>query len=143
MRDGAVAAAIRRHRLIVVLRRVEPQDSLLALADELAEAGARAFEVTLDAPSGAASLAALRAHLDRRTDGPFVVGAGTVLGKGQLDAAARVGADFAVAPLLDAELVRAAVRQGIPVIPGAMTPTEIAAAWDAGATFVKLFPASA
>ena len=143
LRDGAVAAAIRRHRLIVVLRRVEPQDHLLALADELADAGVRAFEVTLDSAAGAASLAGLREHLGRRTDGPFVVGAGTVLGPEQLDAAARAGADFAVAPTLDAELVLSAVVQGIPFIPGALTPTEIAAAWGAGATFVKLFPASA
>lgn len=143
LRDGEVARAIRRHRLIVVLRRVEPQSHLLALADELAEAGARAFEVTMDAASGSDDLAALRSHLAQRADGPFLVGAGTVLGRKQLDATRRAGADFAVAPILDVDLVRKAVADGIPFIPGALTPTEIAAGWAAGATFVKLFPASA
>lgn len=143
LRDGEVARAIRRHRLIVVLRRVEPQSHLLALADELAEAGARAFEVTMDAASGSDDLAALRSHLAQRADGPFLVGAGTVLGRKQLDATRRAGADFAVAPILDVDLVRKAVADKIPFIPGALTPTEIAAGWAAGATFVKLFPASA
>jgi 2-dehydro-3-deoxyphosphogluconate aldolase/(4S)-4-hydroxy-2-oxoglutarate aldolase len=143
LRDGEVARAIRRHRLIVVLRRVEPQTRLLALADELVEAGARAFEVTMDSASGADDLAALRSHLRRRAGGPFLIGAGTVLGSERLEVARRAGADFAVAPILDVDLVRAAAEQGIPFIPGALTPTEISTAWAAGATFVKLFPASA
>lgn len=143
LRDGDVAGAIRRHRLIVVLRRVEPQTRLLALADELIDAGARTFEVTLDSASGADDLAALRSHLARRADGPFLVGAGTVLDSKHLDAARRAGADFAVAPILDVDLVRAAAEHGLPFIPGALTPTEISVAWAAGATFVKLFPASA
>ena len=48
-----------------------------------------------------------------------------------------------MSPLLDVDLVRHAVKTGLPFVPGALTPTEIAAAWSAGATFVKLFPASA
>lgn len=143
LRDGDVARIIRRHRLIVVLRRVEPRARLLALADELAEAGVCAFEVTLDAASGADDLAALRTQLARRADGPFLVGAGTVLEPGQLAEAVRAGADFVVAPILDLDLVRAALARGLPFIPGALTPTEIATAWSTGATFVKLFPASA
>lgn len=143
LRRSAVADAIRRHRLIVVLRRIEPRADLLALAADLADAGARIFEVTLDAPAGADDLAALREALAGRHDGPFHVGAGTVRTTEQLDAARRVGADFAVAPLLDPALVEASVASGLPFIPGALTPTEIAAGWAAGATFVKLFPASA
>jgi 2-dehydro-3-deoxyphosphogluconate aldolase/(4S)-4-hydroxy-2-oxoglutarate aldolase len=143
LRESDVARAIRHDRLIVVLRRVEPQGRLLALAMELADAGARAFEITMDAASGEADVAALRGHLGARTDGPFLVGAGTVVTTEQLQAAERAGADFAVAPILDAELVRCAIQAGLPFIPGALTPTEIAAAWAAGGTFVKLFPASA
>jgi 2-dehydro-3-deoxyphosphogluconate aldolase/(4S)-4-hydroxy-2-oxoglutarate aldolase len=142
LRDGSVATAIRAHRLIAVLRRIEPRARLLALVDELAEAGVRAFEITLDTASGADDLAAVRGHLSAR-DGEYVVGAGTILRGQQLDAARRSGADFCVSPILDVELLRAAVNGGLPFVPGAMTPTEIAAAWDAGATFVKLFPASA
>ena len=143
LRLGPVAAAIRRHRLIVVLRRVEPQAALLDLVGELADAGARAFEITFDAPSAEADLAAVRGSLAGRSDGPCLVGAGTILRRGQLEAARRAGADFAVAPLLDVSLIDTAVSEGLPFIPGAFTPTEIRTAWAAGATFVKLFPASA
>ncbi len=143
LRGGPVAAAIRRHRLIVVLRRVAPQPALLELVGELADAGARAFEVTFDAPTAEADLAALRACLAGRPDGPFLVGAGTIMRRNQLEAARRAGADFAVAPLLDVSLVDTAVSWGLPFIPGAFSPSEVRAAWSAGATFVKLFPASA
>jgi 2-dehydro-3-deoxyphosphogluconate aldolase/(4S)-4-hydroxy-2-oxoglutarate aldolase len=143
LRGGPVAAAIREHRLVVVLRRIAPQAALLELAGELADAGARVFEVTFDAPSAEADLTAVRAHLGARADGPFVVGGGTDLDRAHLEAARRAGADFAVAPVLDVDLVSTATALGLPFIPGALTPTEIRAAWTAGATFVKLFPASA
>lgn len=143
LRLGPVADAIRRERLVAVLRRVEPRSALLSLVGELADAGARIFEITFDGPAADADLVAARALLASRADGPFLLGAGTILRRGQLEAARRAGADFAVAPLLDPDLVSTAVEEGLPFIPGAFTPTEIARAWAAGATFVKLFPASA
>lgn len=153
LRRGQVADAIRRYRLIVILRRVEPRERLVGLVEELAGAGARVFEVTFDAPSAADDLAALRERLavlpgrpDEPSSGPaaapFLLGAGTLLTLEQLSAARAAGADFGVAPILDPDVVRAAVEAGFPFLPGAFTPTEIAAAWRAGATFVKLFPAS-
>lgn len=143
LRAGPAAVAIRRHRLVAVLRRVTPQASLLALVDDLAEAGVRLFEITLDAPSGADDLAAVRRHLLEAGFADAVVGAGTVLTAETLTAAREAGADFAVSPVLDVALVREAVAAGLPFIPGALTPSEIVAAWTAGATLVKLFPASA
>jgi 2-dehydro-3-deoxyphosphogluconate aldolase/(4S)-4-hydroxy-2-oxoglutarate aldolase len=143
LRHGPVAAAIRRHRLIAVLRRVTPQAALIDLVSELADAGVRAFEVTFDAPSAEADLAAVRERLSIRTDGPFLAGAGTILTRHELEAARRAHADFAVSPLIDLSLIDTAVSEGLPYIPGALTPSEIHAAWSAGATFVKLFPASA
>lgn len=143
LRSDVVAEAVRAHRLIVVLRRVEPRERLLSLVAELADAGVRAFEITMDGRLAADDLAAVRSHLGTREDGPFLVGAGTILRRAQLDAARGAGADFGVSPLLDRDLLAAAIAEGLPFIPGAMTPTEIAAAWDAGATFVKLFPAAA
>lgn len=138
LRAGPVAEAIRSHRLVVVLRRLE-RDRLLALVDELVDAGAHIFEVTMDAPTAADDLRAVR---ERAADG-VLVGAGTVLSARDLDAARDAGAAFAVAPVLDLELVGDAVASGMPFIPGGMTPTEVSRAWAAGATFVKLFPASA
>jgi 2-dehydro-3-deoxyphosphogluconate aldolase / (4S)-4-hydroxy-2-oxoglutarate aldolase len=143
LRHGPVADAIRAHRLLAVLRRVEPRAALLELVDELAGAGVRVVEITQDGPSGPDDLAAVRAHLAARGDATYVVGAGTVLQPAQLDAARKAGADFVVAPTLDLALVRAALESEMPVIPGAFSPTEIVAAWAAGATFVKVFPASA
>jgi 2-dehydro-3-deoxyphosphogluconate aldolase / (4S)-4-hydroxy-2-oxoglutarate aldolase len=139
LRRGAVAGAIRRHRLVVVLRRIEPYDALRRLVEELADAGARVFEITFDAPSAADDLRRLREQLGADA----LVGAGTIRSGLQLAAARDAGADFAVAPLLDLDLVGRSVDEGMPFVPGAMTPTEIASAWAAGATFVKLFPASA
>lgn len=143
LRSRVVATSIRIHRLIVVLRRVEPRERLLSLVTELADDGVRAFEITMDAPAAADDLSAARRLLHERTDGPFLVGAGTILDQDQLDGARRAEADFGVAPLLDVGLLRSAVEAGLPFIPGAMTPSEVATAWSAGATFVKLFPASA
>jgi 2-dehydro-3-deoxyphosphogluconate aldolase / (4S)-4-hydroxy-2-oxoglutarate aldolase len=140
LRSGAVADQIRRRRLIVILRRVEPQSRLLELVDELAEAGAGIFEITFDAPSAADDVAALKERLSGRD---VLVGAGTLLTIDQLVAAMEAGADFGVAPVHNSALVRGAVDAGMPFIPGAFTPTEMLAAWSAGATFVKLFPASA
>jgi len=142
-RSGPIAAAIRRHRLIAVLRRIEPREKLLALVDELADAGLRAVEITFDSPSAADDISALRQRLDARPDGPFVIGAGTVLTLEQLRAAQAAGADFGVAPVLDLELLRVALANAFPFVPAGMTPSELRAGWLAGATFVKLFPASA
>jgi 2-dehydro-3-deoxyphosphogluconate aldolase / (4S)-4-hydroxy-2-oxoglutarate aldolase len=138
IRQGRVAEEIRRRRLIVVLRRVEPQERLLELVEELADAGAGIFEITFDAPSAADDVAAVRERLAERN---LLVGAGTVLSAETARLAA--AADFIVSPVFDAALVSHVVDQGTPFIPGAFTPTEILAAWEAGATFVKLFPASA
>ena len=141
LRRGRVADAIRRHRLIAILRRIEPRDRLLTLVGELADAGVRVFEVTLDAAAGAEDLAAVRERLGGLEGA--MVGAGTILDRRQLDAALGVRADFGVAPVFDPALMAAALEAGLPFVPGGMTPTEIARAWEAGAAFVKLFPASA
>ena len=138
LRRGPVADAIRQHRLIAVLRRVEPRDRLLGMVDELADAGVHLFEITFDSSSAAADLSAVRDRLG----GKALVGAGTILTTGQLFSSHNAGAEFAVAPVLDPDLVRIAVDHGLPFIPGGFTPSELRTAWLAGATFVKLFPAS-
>ena len=146
LRAGPVADAIRSSRLVVVLRRIEPRDRLLALVDELADAGARIFEITFDGPTAAADVVAVRERLARRGRGRghygFLVGAGTLVDESHLRAAMAAGAAFGVAPILQLAHVASAIAAGLPFISGALTPTEIAAAWDAGATFVKLFPSS-
>lgn len=138
LRASPVAVAIRSHRLVAVLRRIEPRDRLLALVDDLLQSGVCVFEITFDSADAAADLVAVRA----RVGDAGWVGAGTVRTTDQLRAAIDAGASFGVSPLLDGAILGAALDAGLPFLPGAYTPTEVAAAWRAGATFVKLFPAS-
>ncbi len=141
LRHSPVAELIRSTRLIAILRRVEPQARLLELVASLADDGVRVFEVTFDAPSAAGDLEAVRVRLGS-VAGDGVVGAGTVRTLEALDRATEAGAAFLVAPDLDPAIVDGGLARGVPVIPGAYSPTEIAQAWECGATFVKLFPAS-
>jgi 2-dehydro-3-deoxyphosphogluconate aldolase/(4S)-4-hydroxy-2-oxoglutarate aldolase len=124
--------------LIVVLRRINPLERLLGLVSELADEGARMFEITMDSDQAAVAILRVRTALAGRA----VVGAGTIRTPAQLGAAIKAEAAFGVAPALNVELVAAAVDAGLPFIPGVATPTEAELAWAAGATFVKLFPAS-
>ena len=139
LRRSAVAERIRRHRLIAILRRVEPQGLLLDLVAELAADGVRVLEVTFDGASAAEDLVAVKQRLH---GSDVLVGAGTIVSGERMDAALAAGAQFLVAPTLDLAIVAEAVDRGVPVIPGAYSPTEIALAWDSGATFVKVFPVS-
>ena len=140
-RGSPVAAAIRSARLVVVLRGVAPRARLLDLVDELVDAGARVFEVTLDGDGAIEDLAAVREHL-AGCDSACLVGAGTVRSSDQVRAAVDSGAAFGVSPVLDPAVLAAALDAGLPFVPGAYTPTEADAAWRGGATFVKLFPGS-
>ena len=139
LRRSAVAERIRRHRLIAILRRVEPQGLLLDLVAELAADGVRVLEVTFDGASAAEDLVAVKQRLH---GSDVIVGAGTIVSGERMDAALAAGAQFLVAPTLDLAIVAEAVDRGVPVIPGAYSPTEVALAWDSGATFVKVFPVS-
>ncbi len=139
LRRSAAAERIRRHRLIAILRRVEPQELLLDLAAELVADGVRVLEVTFDGASAAEDLVAVKQRLH---GSDVLVGAGTIVTRERMDAALRAGAEFLVAPTLDLAIVADAVDRGAPVIPGAYSPTEVALAWDSGGTFVKVFPVS-
>ena len=142
LRHAPVADQIRSRRLIAVMRRIEPRERLLDLVISLGEDGVRNFEITFDAPDAADDLVAVRERLAVSGVGDAMVGAGTILSVDRLEDAVRCGAAFVVGPTLDVAIVKRAVELGVPVIPGAYSPTEIALAWRAGATFVKVFPAS-
>lgn len=138
LRTSAVADAIRTTRLIAVLRRIEPRHRLIALVDDLLATGVRLFEITFDSTDAAGDLGAVRA----RVGDAGWVGAGTLRTEDELRAAIAAGAAFGVSPLLDPVVLAAALAAALPFVPGAYSPTEVDAAWRAGATFVKLFPAS-
>jgi 2-dehydro-3-deoxyphosphogluconate aldolase/(4S)-4-hydroxy-2-oxoglutarate aldolase len=119
--------------VVAIVRGLSPVPAV-AVVEVLFAAGVRAVEITLDSPEALTSLKRVAAALP--TDA--AVGAGTVLSSDDAQRAVEAGASFLVAPVLDPALVAAA---GVPIFPGAMTPTEIRAAWQAGAAAVKLFPA--
>jgi 2-dehydro-3-deoxyphosphogluconate aldolase/(4S)-4-hydroxy-2-oxoglutarate aldolase len=143
LRNGDLANAVRSHRLIAILRRVEPQSALFALVDDLANAGVRIIEITFDSPTAADDVRALRTRLDARGDGEYFLGAGTLLRHDQLESAIDAGAQFCVSPVMELNLLQASLAAGVPFTATGMTSTEMNLAWNAGATFIKLFPASA
>jgi 2-dehydro-3-deoxyphosphogluconate aldolase/(4S)-4-hydroxy-2-oxoglutarate aldolase len=134
-----IPASIAQGRVIAIGRHLDPA-SVLAIGAALAAGGIHAFEVTLNSASALEVIAALTARFE---PDELMVGAGTVLDEAQAQAAVDAGARFLVMPHFDARIVEWAVRHDVPVFPGAFTPTEILAAWRAGASAVKLFPASA
>lgn len=134
----ALPTAIVEGRVIAIARRVEPS-TLPAVAEALAANGIRAFEVTLNSPG---AIESIRLLADGALGERLLVGAGTVLSIAEAEAAVAAGAHFLVTPHLDPALVAWAAERGVPILPGAFTPTEILTAWRAGAAAVKLFPAS-
>jgi 2-dehydro-3-deoxyphosphogluconate aldolase/(4S)-4-hydroxy-2-oxoglutarate aldolase len=123
-------------QVVAILRFVDP-DKVGYTVDALLEGGITALEVTLNSPGALDQIRAAVAACGDRA----VVGAGTVLDGAAAVNAIMAGAQFLVAPNLKDEVLRAAGRYGIPALPGAMTPTEIEAAAEAGADIVKVFPA--
>ena len=121
--------------VIAILRGLEP-DVCYSAAGALARAGLRAVEVTMNTPG----VADIIAELGRRFP-DLAVGAGTVCTPAELEVALGAGAAFVVTPILDERVIAGCTERGIPVFPGAYTPTEIYRAWRLGATAVKVFPA--
>jgi len=126
-------------RVIAIVRRLHP-DRLARIADGLLAGGVRALEITLDSDGALDAIASLA---ERFAAGGLVVGAGTVLDPDAARAAVAAGARFVVSPHTDSRIVEAARDLGVPAFPGALTPTEVVAAWRAGASAVKVFPVSA
>ena len=131
---------LRTARFIAIARRV-PADRIVPCAAAVVEAGVSFLEITFD-PSDpdtrrdtAAKVLAVRKEFPQ-----LHIGVGTVLTVEFADAAADAGAEFLVAPNTKAAVIDQAHKRGLPMIPGAYTPTEIAAAYDAGADLVKIFP---
>ncbi|MCF0216642.1 MAG: bifunctional 4-hydroxy-2-oxoglutarate aldolase/2-dehydro-3-deoxy-phosphogluconate aldolase [Fibrobacteraceae bacterium] len=102
-----------------------------------AACGLKAIEVTMNTAEATDIIKAMKAAAE-----PYgiAVGAGTVRHSKDLDQALAAGAQFIVTPNTRHEIIRTAATAGIPIIPGALTPTEVQKAYDLGATAVKIFP---
>lgn len=124
---------------VVAVMRGADADTVIEVAQALQEGGVTAYEITADNPDAMELIREVSASFD---DDEAIVGAGTVLDSATAGAAIRAGAEFVVGPSFDEGVVETCNRYGTLVAPGIFTPTEAIRAFEAGADFVKLFPAS-
>jgi 2-dehydro-3-deoxyphosphogluconate aldolase/(4S)-4-hydroxy-2-oxoglutarate aldolase len=123
-----------RHRVIPVVV-IDRAADAAPLADALVEGGLPVVEITFRTSDAEAALRSLAGRDD------LMIGAGSVRNVEQVDRAVDAGSSFIVSPGLSAEVVRHCQAVGIPIVPGAATPSEIMQALDLGVDVVKLFPA--
>jgi len=125
---------VQQQRAIAVIRVIE-HDLGVHLAKAVAEGGGELIEITWNSDRPAQLIQYLRDQLPH-----CVIGAGTLLTQSDLQDAIAAGAQFLFTPHVNVDLIQAAVAQQIPIVAGALSPTEIVMAWQAGATCVKVFP---
>jgi 2-dehydro-3-deoxyphosphogluconate aldolase/(4S)-4-hydroxy-2-oxoglutarate aldolase len=124
---------------VVAVIRLPDASQLRAVAEALLQGGVRTLEVTMTVPRAVALIEELAASLPPEV----LVGAGTVLDAETARQVMLAGARFVVSPVFDRKIIETCHRYDIAVVPGCFTPTEILAAWQAGADVVKVFPATA
>ena len=138
MNKHDVLATIREVGIVPVIRAESPEAAGRAI-DAIRAGGVPILEITMTVP-GAIGLIE---DVARKYGKDAVVGAGTVLDPETARACILAGAQFVVSPSLNLETIACCRRYGVAVLPGALTPTEVVAAWQAGADMVKVFPAGA
>ncbi len=132
-----LVAELTTRRVLAIVRADSASQALTCIRAAVA-GGIRAVEVSLTTPDAAEAIDRARRELDR----DILVGAGTVLTAEQANLVAEAGAEFVVTPAITAGGQYAA-EIGLPLLCGALTPTEIVTAMEIGAAAVKVFPASA
>jgi 2-dehydro-3-deoxyphosphogluconate aldolase / (4S)-4-hydroxy-2-oxoglutarate aldolase len=137
MDKAAVLSRLQETGLVPVLR-AESVEKALALAEAVAAGGVTVLEVTMTVPGAVEVIARL---VKERPE--ILVGAGTVLDAETARVCLLEGAQFVVSPALNLKTIAMCHRYSVAVLPGALTPTEVVTAWEAGADVVKVFPAGA
>ena len=138
MRSEDAAALVAAEAIVGVVRE-ETADDARAVARAYVENGLRLIEITLTTPGALALIAELRSAHGARG---VVVAAGTVRGAAAAAAARAAGAQVLVSPHTDRAVIDDAREHGLLAVAGALTPTEILTAWEAGAGIVKVYPVS-
>jgi 2-dehydro-3-deoxyphosphogluconate aldolase/(4S)-4-hydroxy-2-oxoglutarate aldolase len=123
---------------VVAVVRLDDLSRAVPLTEALVAGGVRAVEFTFTNPDAAAAITAAREGLGGRA----LIGAGSVLDAETARVAILAGAAFVVTPTVSLPVIEICNRYGVATVIGALTPTEILTAWQAGATYVKVFPAS-
>jgi 2-dehydro-3-deoxyphosphogluconate aldolase/(4S)-4-hydroxy-2-oxoglutarate aldolase len=122
---------------VVAVVRLDSGDQLIKVAQALNAGGISAIEFTVPTPNSLEMIKQASTYFGDKV----IMGAGTVLDPETARAAILAGAQFIVTPALKLATIELCHRYGKPIIPGALTPTEILTAWEAGADMVKVFPA--
>ncbi len=125
---------VRQERVIAVIRS-DDLDTGHKMAQAVAAGGIKLIEITANSDRPWELIALLRSELPDCS-----IGTGTILTLAELRNAIACGAEYAFSPHVEPSLIRAAIDAELPIVPGALTPTEIIAAWQSGATAVKVFP---
>ncbi|HSY70670.1 MAG TPA: bifunctional 4-hydroxy-2-oxoglutarate aldolase/2-dehydro-3-deoxy-phosphogluconate aldolase [Alloacidobacterium sp.] len=133
-----IKAEIERVGLVPVLRAQSAAEGH-ALVEAMLAGGVTVVEVTMTVPGAVELLRALKKQHGSR----LLLGSGTVTTAAQAAATIEAGAEFVVSPSLHPEVIAKTKELGKVSIPGALTPTEVITAWNAGADYVKVFPCSA
>ena len=124
---------------LVPVIRASSEDEAMRVIDAILKGGISVLEITMTVPGAMKVMETLA----ERYGGDALIGAGTVLDSETARACILSGAQFVISPALNLETIRLCKRYSITVMPGALTPTEVVTAWQAGADFVKVFPCSA
>ena len=132
------AETLERAALIPVLR-ARNAGQAHAVVQAMLAGGIRVVEVTMTVPGAVELLRELKSEYGNE----LLLGSGTVTTGGQAEDTIEAGAEFVVSPSFHADVVAATKAHGKLSIPGALTPTEVITAWNAGADYVKIFPCSA
>ena len=138
MNKSDVLQRIRDTGLIPVVR-AESADQAMRAVEAIKAGGVGVLEVTMTVPGAIGVIA----QLAKAYEGEAVIGAGTVLDPETARACIQAGAQFIVSPALNEETIVFCRENDVAVFPGALTPTEVLRAWNAGADAVKVFPAGA
>ncbi len=136
MKRTEVADHLQTVGVIAILRKIPPDD-IMPVTDALVAGGIKAVEVTMESIGAQTAIEQIR----ERYEDHLMVGAGTVMSVQSVDTALAAGAQFLLSPHLDTQVMGYAAEKGVLMIPGVLTPTEIAAAQRAGAIIMKVFPA--
>ncbi|MDZ8200370.1 bifunctional 4-hydroxy-2-oxoglutarate aldolase/2-dehydro-3-deoxy-phosphogluconate aldolase [Microbacterium sp. SSW1-59] len=131
------SAHLERMPLVAVLR-ARHADAYAPVVAALVDGGVCSIEITLSTPGALEAVPELRDIVGGRAE----IGVGTVVSEAAADAALAAGADYLVTPVVDEQIITRCVDAGVPIYAGALSPTEVHTAWRAGATAVKIFPAS-
>ncbi|HEY8204243.1 MAG TPA: bifunctional 4-hydroxy-2-oxoglutarate aldolase/2-dehydro-3-deoxy-phosphogluconate aldolase [Pyrinomonadaceae bacterium] len=124
---------------VIPVVRASSAEEAIQVVEAIKAGGLPILEITMTIPGAVQVIE----QLTKRFGAEAIVGAGTVLDASVARACISVGAQFIVSPALNLETIACCRKQEITVVPGALTPTEIVTAWNAGADFVKVFPAGA